>query len=134
MHTIISGLLAGLVVGVVCIIYVLARTRKMEEAFETGQKTPYSASRSRTSIGLMMLGIFASGSIVWGFVGAGLYHLIRVELFFFLIFLALAALFTVLIWRSKTTFMRDKVLLTVIVFVGLGVLIPVFYDTLKIFE
>jgi uncharacterized membrane protein len=132
MHTIISGLLAGLVVGVVCIIYVLARTRKMEEAYEAGQNIPYS--EGRTSVGLMIMGVFGSGSIVWGFVGAGLYHLIRIELFFFIISLLLAALFTFFIWRSKTTFVREKVLLTIIVFVGLGVLIPFFYDTLKIFD
>lgn len=132
MHTIISGLLAGFVVGVVCIIYVLMRTRKMEEAYEAGRKIPYSASR--TSTGLMTMGIFGSGSIVWGFVGAGLYHLIRAETLFHLISFGLAALFTLLIWRSKTAFVRDKVLLTLIVFVGLGMLIPLFYDTLKIFD
>lgn len=132
MHTIISGLLAGFVIGVVCIIYVLMRTRKMEEAYDAGRKIPYSASRAST--GLMTMGIFSSGSIVWGFAGAGLYHLIRAETVFHLISFGLAAVFTLLIWRSKTTFMRDKVLLTLIVFVGLGVLIPWFYDTLKIFD
>jgi hypothetical protein len=132
MHTILAGLLAGLVVGVVCVVYVLARTRKMEEAFESGQAIPYSASRAST--GLMFMGVFGSGSIVWGFVGAGLYHLIRAELFFFLFSLALAGLITFFIWRSKTAFARDKTLLTVIVFVGLGVLIPLFYDGLKIFD
>lgn len=132
MHTILSGILAGLVVGVVCIIYVLARTRKWEAAYESGRQVPLSESRAST--GLMFMGVFASGSLVWGFVGAGLYHLIRTEVFFFLIFFALAALFVFLLWRSKTTFRRDKALLTLIVFVGLGVLIPLFYDTLKIFE
>jgi len=132
MHTIISGLLAGFVVGVVCIIYVLARTRKMEEVYETGVNIPYSASRA--SVGLMIMGVFSSGSMVWGFVGAGLYHMIRAELFFFVISLSLAMIFTLLIWRSNTTFVRDKVLLTIIVFVGLGLLIPFFYDTLKIFD
>jgi hypothetical protein len=132
MHTIISGLLAGFVVGVVCIIYVLARTRKMEEVYEAGVKIPYSTSRA--SVGLMIMGVFSSGSMVWGFVGAGLYHMIRAELFFFIISLSLAIIFTLLIWRSNTTFVRDKVLLTIIVFVGLGLLIPFFYDTLKIFD
>jgi hypothetical protein len=51
-----------------------------------------------------------------------------------LISLSLATVFTFVIWRSRTTFARDKVLLTLIVFVGLGVLIPFFYDTLKIFD
>jgi len=132
MHTILSGLLAGLVVGVACIIYVLARTGKMEEAYKAGRKI--SISESHASTGLMFMGVFASGSIVWGFIGAGLYHLIRVELFFFLISLALAVIFTALFWRSQTAFRRDKALLTIIVFVGLGVLIPLFYDTLKIFD
>lgn len=132
MHTILSGMLAGLVVGVVCIIYVVARARKWEAAYESGRKV--SISESRASTGLMFMGVFASGSMVWGFVGAALYHLIRIELFFFLISFALAVLFTFLFWRSKTTFRRDKALLTAIVFLGLGVLIPLFYDTLKIFE
>jgi hypothetical protein len=104
----------------------------MEETYESGQAIPYS--EGRTSVGLMIMGVFGSGSIVWGFVGAGLYHLIRAEIFFFLISLALAALTTFIIWRSKTTFVREKVLLTIIVFIGLGVLIPLFYDGLKIFD
>jgi hypothetical protein len=72
--------------------------------------------------------------MVWGFVGAGLYHLIRVELVFFLISIAIAAVFTILLWRSRTTFVRDKMLLTAIIFIGLGLLIPWFYDRLKIFD
>jgi hypothetical protein len=132
MHTIISGLLAGLVVGVVCIIYVLFRTRKMATAYKAGETIPYS--EGRTSVGLMIMAIFGSGSLVWGFVGAGLYHLIHVESSFLMISLALAAVFMFIIWRSRTTFARDKVLLTFIVFAGLGVLIPLFYDTLKIFD
>jgi len=131
MHTIISGLLAGLVVGVVCIVYVLMRSQKMEDDFESGRKIPYS--EGRTSVGLMIMAIFGSGSMLWGFIGAGLYHVIHKETLFLLISVALAALFTVLIWRSHTTFVREKVLLTIIVFIGLGVLIPVFYDTLKFF-
>ncbi len=132
MHTIISGLLAGLVVGVVCIVYVLIRTRKMATAHKAGHAIPYS--EGRTSVGLMIMAVFGSGSMVWGFVGAGLYHLIHVEFSFFLISLSLAAFFTFIIWRSRTSFARDKVLLTFIVFLGLGVLIPLFYDTLKIFD
>jgi hypothetical protein len=132
MHTIISGLLAGLIVGVVCIVYVLFRTRKMAAAYKAGETIPYS--EGRTSVGLMIMAVFGSGSMVWGFVGAGLYHLIHVERAFFLISLSLATVFTFVIWRSRTTFARDKVVLTLIVFLGLGVLIPIFYDTLKIFD
>ena len=36
-----------------------------------------------------------------------------------------------LLWHSKGTFRRDKALLTLL---GLGVFIPLFYGTLKIFE
>ncbi len=132
MHTIISGLLAGLIVGIVCLVYVLIRTRKMATAYKAGETIPYS--EGRTSVGLMIMAIFGSGSMVWGFIGAGLYHLIHVETSFLLISLALAAVFTFIIWRSRTTFARDKMLLTLIVFGGLGVLIPLLYDTLKIFD
>ncbi|MDZ7291467.1 MAG: hypothetical protein ONB44_20730 [candidate division KSB1 bacterium] len=132
MHTIISGLLAGLVVGIICVIYVLARSRKMENDFNTGKSIPYP--EGRTSVGLMIMAIFGSGSMVWGFLGAGLYHLIHAELTFLLLSIALTVLFTFTIWRSRTTFARDKMLLTIIIFIGLGILIPLFYDTLKIFE
>jgi hypothetical protein len=131
MHTIISGLLAGLVVGVVCVIYALVRTSKMEEDYEAGKTIPYS--EGRTSTGLMIMALFGSGSLLWGFIGAGIYHLIRDELSFFLISLGMSALIILWIWRSKTTFATDKILLTMIVFIGLGFLIPWFYDTLKIF-
>jgi hypothetical protein len=131
MHTIISGLLAGLVVGIVCVIYALLRTKRMENDYETGKGIPYSEGVAST--GLLIMAMFGSGSLVWGFVGAGIYHLIRDDLAFLSISVAMSLLIILWIWRSKTTFATDKILLTLIIFVGLGFLIPWFYDTLKVF-
>jgi len=129
MQTIAVGLFAGFLVGIVCVIYVFLRTyRLVSGQVSTGkghgpsQSMPYS--ESLTSSGLMFMAIFGSGSMLWGFIGAGIYHLIRDDLYFFILSISLAVFINIWIWRSKTTFAVDKMVLSVIIFIGLGVLIP----------
>lgn len=126
MQTVIVGLMAGLVVGVICVAYVFIRTRRLiapeSAARASGDTLPYS--EEATSSGLMLMAVVGSGSLLWGFIGAGLYHIIRDDGRFF----ALSAIFAVLmnlgIFFSKTTFTWDKILLTTFIILGLGALIP----------
>lgn len=129
MQTILVGLLSGFVVGVVCVAYVFLRTTRViatQEAAEAGGESggglPYS--ENLTSSGLMFMAVIGSGSLLWGFIGAGLYHLIRDEWKFFVLSAMLAAAVIVLILLSKTTFMLDKIILAIVIVVGLGILIP----------
>jgi len=126
MQTIIVGLSAGLVVGILCVAYVFFRTRKLiapESATKTnGDALPYS--EEATSSGLMLMAVVGSGSLLWGFIGAGLYHIIRDDGQFFVLSAMFAVLMNVGIWFSKTTFTWDKILLTTFIILGLGALIP----------
>ncbi|NUO82564.1 hypothetical protein HUU05_21030, partial [candidate division KSB1 bacterium] len=83
---------------------------------------PYS--EEVTSSGLMLMAVVGSGSLLWGFIGAGLYHIIQDDGRFFLLSAAFAAVLNVGIWLSKTTFTFDKMLLSTFIILGLGALIP----------
>jgi len=127
MRTILLGLLSGFVVGVVCVAYVFLRTTRMIATQNTAEPDgngglPYS--ESLTSSGLMFMAVIGSGSLLWGFIGAGIYHLIRDETKFFILSALLAASVITLILLSKTTFVYDKIILTLVIILGLGYLIP----------
>ncbi len=127
MQTILVGLLSGFVVGVICVAYVFLRTTRViatQNAAESGGNGGLPYSENLTSSGLMFMAVIGSGSLLWGFIGAGLYHLIRNDLKFFMISAMLAAAIILLILLSKTTFMIDKIILTIVIVMGLGVLIP----------
>jgi len=126
MQTVLVGLLAGLVVGVICVAYVFLRTRRFIApqglTESAGESLPYSEGAASSS--MMLMAVVGSGSLLWGFIGAGLYHLIQEEGKFFMLSVLFAALMNVGIWLSKTTFTLDKILLTTFIILGLGALIP----------
>ncbi len=126
MQTVLVGLLAGLVVGVICVAYVFFRTRRFvtaESVSKPGSETlPYS--EEVTSSSMMLMAVVGSGSLLWGFIGAGLYHIIQEDGKFFLLSALFAAIMNVGIWLSKTTFTLDKIFLTTFIILGLGALIP----------
>ncbi len=126
MQTVIVGLLAGFVVGVICVAYVFIRTRRFIAAESAsrpgGEVLPYS--EEVTSSGLMLMTVVGSGSLLWGFIGAGLYHVIQDDGKFFVLSAIFAALLNVWIGLSKTTFTLDKMLLSTFIVLGLGALIP----------
>ena len=127
MQTILVGLLSGFVVGVICVAYVFLRTTRViatQNAAKPGGNGGLPYSENLTSSGLMFMAVIGSGSLLWGFIGAGLYHLIRNDLKFFLISAMLAAAIIALILLSKTTFVVDKIILTLVIVMGLGILIP----------
>lgn len=129
MQTVIVGLTSGLIVGVVCLVYLFVRTSwvvstkgRMDSQSLQRQGIPLSESLKSTS--LMFMVIVASGSMLWGFIGAGIYHIIRNDFYFFLLSSIIAAVIVYLILRSNTAFPRDKMILSVIIMLGLGLLIP----------
>ena len=127
MQTILVGLISGFVVGVVCVAYVFMRTTRViatQNAAEPGGDSGLPYSENLTSSGLMFMSVIGSGSLLWGFIGAGLYHLIRNEWQFFILSALLAAAIIVIILFSKTTFVVDKIILTIVIVMGLGFLIP----------
>ena len=127
MQTVLVGLLSGFVVGVICVAYVFLRTTRViatQNAAKAGGDSGLPYSENLTSSGLMFMAMIGSGSLLWGFIGAGLYHLIRDEWKFFTLSSMLAMAIILLILLSKTTFMMDKIVLTLFIVMGLGLLIP----------
>ncbi|MCG3153965.1 MAG: hypothetical protein DKINENOH_00556 [bacterium] len=130
MQTIIVGLVAGLVVGIICVFYVFIRTRSVVAANLAARKPRRYVSQDPnysdepTSSGFMFMAIIASGSLLWGFIGAGIYHLIRNDLYFFILSAVLALVISIWIWKSRATYAVDKMILTFVILLGLGVLIP----------
>lgn len=126
MQTVIVGLLAGLVVGILCVAYVFIRTRRFfaEESASQVESEALPYSEELTSSGLMLMAVVGSGSLLWGFIGAGIYHIIQNDGKFLLMSALFAGLINVGIWLSKTTFTLDKILLSTFIILGLGVLIP----------
>lgn len=126
MQTVLVGLLAGFVVGVICVAYVFLRTRRYvtpESVGETARENlPYS--EEVTSSSMMLMAVVGSGSLLWGFIAAGLYHIIQEDGKFFLLSAAFAVIMNLGILLSKTTFRLDKVFLTTLIILGLGALIP----------
>ncbi|MFN3586582.1 MAG: magnesium chelatase domain-containing protein [Moraxellaceae bacterium] len=77
-----------------------------------------------TSSGFMFMAIIASGSLLWGFIGAGIYHLIKNDVYFFALSAAMALMLSFWIWRSRAPYAVDKIIITFAILLGLGVLIP----------
>ncbi|MDZ7267929.1 MAG: hypothetical protein ONB48_10500 [candidate division KSB1 bacterium] len=130
MQTIIVGLVAGLVVGILCIFYVFLRTRSVMAASLAARKARGIVSQDPnqsdepTSSGFMFMAIIASGSLLWGFIGAGIYHLIKNDVYFFALSAAMALMLSFWIWRSRAPYAVDKIIITFAILLGLGVLIP----------
>lgn len=129
MQTVLVGLAAGLMVGVICIFYVFLRTKILvaakiaaQQGSQSSQEVSYA--EQPTSSTFMFIAFIASGSLLWGFIGAGIYHLIRDDLYFFILSVVLALIVNVKIWISKTTYAKDKMVVTLVILLGLGVLIP----------
>lgn len=129
MQTVLVGLAAGLMVGIVCVLYVFVRTKNLVAAKIAARKGPnasqeMSYAEQPTSASFMFIAIVASGSLLWGFIGAGIYHLIRNDVYFFVLSVVLALLINIKIWTSKTTYALDKMVVTLVILLGLGILIP----------
>ena len=126
MQTVLVGLLAGFVVGVICVAYVFLRTRRFiaPEGIGDASRESLPYSEEVTSSSLMLMAVVGSGSLLWGFIAAGLYHIIQEDDKFFLLSALFAVIMNVGIWLSKTTFTLDKIFLTTFIILGLGALIP----------
>ena len=75
METILRGLSAGFVVGVICVIYVVFRISKVHEKLKAEGVDLYKDERQSTT--WMIMAVFSSGSIVWSFFGAAIYRMVQ---------------------------------------------------------
>ncbi|KAA3618630.1 MAG: hypothetical protein DWQ05_06630 [Calditrichaeota bacterium] len=125
MQAIYTGLLAGFIVGVVCVVYVLSRSWYIHSRLEFNKLD--SSELRVESTNWLIMGVFSSGSVIWGFIGAGIYHLLKDQVLFIL-FSAIFSVFIVLYLAVRQTPHKlDKIILTIIIIDGLGILIPYLY-------
>ncbi len=125
MQTIYTGLIAGFIVGVVCVLYVLFRSWRIETSLHG--RRPDSEMQNSISNHWMIMGIFSSASLVWGFVGAGIFHLLEDWTLFLIFSIVFAVIVTVYLVFKDTSYKTDKIVLNLIIVIGLGVLIPYIY-------
>ena len=123
METILRGLSAGFVVGVVCVIYVVFRISKVHDQLEAEGVDLYRDEKKSTS--WMIMAIFSSGSIVWSFFGALIYRMVQSHFYFVLFSICTGFILSVILYfRKNTAFKGDKIVLTLIMTIGIGFLIP----------
>ena len=123
MATIYTGLMAGFIVGVICVVYVLVRTSLIREAVSSES----TIKQTRASNNLLAMSIFSSASVVWGFIGAGVFHLIRDDIIFLAVAMATSISAAFFFYLQTDRYKLDKIVLSLIIFNGLGVLIPIMY-------
>lgn len=125
MQAIYTGLLAGFIVGVVCVVYVLGRSWYINTRLEIN---PLNTTELQVeSIDWMIMGIISSGSVLWGFIGAGIYHMLN-DYMLFILFSAVFSLLTILYFAFRRTRRKfDKIILSIFIIDGLGILIPYLY-------
>lgn len=123
METILRGLSAGFVVGVICVIYVVIRVSKVRDKLEAEGVDLYEDERKSTS--WMIMAVFSSGSIVWSFLWAAIYRVVQNHIYFVLFSICTAFILSMMLYfRKNTAFKTDKIVLILIMTIGLGVLIP----------
>lgn len=124
METIFKGLLSGFIVGVICVAYVLIRSWRVQAELTQGGTRAFEKDQDRDSNNWMVMAVFSSASLVWGFIGAGIYHIFRSHFLFMLFSLIFALIITLVLLFRKTSYKFDKIILTLVITIGLGILIP----------
>ena len=122
METILRGLSAGFVVGVICVIYVVLRISRWQHKLEAEGVDLYKEQGESTT--WMLMAVFSSGSIVWSFIGAGIYRLVQNHYYFILFSVCTAIILSSILYFKTRSYRFDKIVLTLIMTIGLGVLIP----------
>ncbi|RMD96453.1 MAG: hypothetical protein D6814_11360 [Calditrichaeota bacterium] len=122
METLLRGLLSGFIVGIVCVVYVLVRSSHVESQLQEG----YSdiAQKDIVSNSWMMMALMGSASLVWGFIGAGIFRLMESQFLFVFFSILLALAVSITIYIRDVSYKFDKIVLTLIITLGLGLLIP----------
>ncbi len=122
METILRGLLSGFIIGVVCVAYVLLRTWRLEAKLPAREVETMQSEFLTNS--WMTMAFFSSASLLWGFIGAGIYRLLEDEAKFLIFSFTLGVFLAGLVYWRNGAYKLDKIILTLIITIGLGVLVP----------
>lgn len=124
METVFRWLVAGYVVGVTCVFYLIVRSWVITSAMLHGKGSALYRRRAADNwLGMVLL---SSGiSLGWSLIGGGIHRLLASDVLFVQFSLGLAAVITLLLLFAKTEHKLDKIALNAIVIVGFGFLLPV---------
>lgn len=123
METVFKWLVAGYVVGVICVFYLVVRSWIITNAMLHGK----GSALYRRGIGVNWLGMAlfsASISLGWSLIGGGIHRFLGSDVLFVQFSLGLAAVITTMLLFTNTEHKLDKIALNAIVIVGFGFLLP----------
>ncbi len=122
METLLRGLLSGFIIGIVCVVYVLIRSWRLEARLPASEVKSMESEFVGNS--WMIMAFASSASILWGFLGAAAFRLLRNKAEFMGIFIFLGIALAGLFYFRDVQYKLDKIILTLIITFGLAVLIP----------
>jgi hypothetical protein len=123
-NTMIAGLLAGLALALVFVVYLFFRGRALV-AFFQGLDESMARVPARM-VFLLILGGFAGAALLLGMLSAVVFGMVGSATRFVMIALGAAVLFSVLAMISKTPLTTDKIVWNFAVGGVLGVCVPLF--------
>jgi len=121
METLLVGLGAGFIIGVICVVWVLFRISRLQQKIEHDGSNLEQQEDSRSWI---IMAVVSSSSIVWGLLGGVIYYFVKSHLYFMLFSFAVALIISAMLFLKDTRYKYDKIGLTLIITIGLGLLIP----------
>lgn len=124
METIFKWLVAGYVVGAICMFYLIVRSWIITNAMLHGK----GSALYRREIGVNWLGmalLSAGVSLGWSLIGGGIHRFLASDVLFVQFSLGLAAVITTMLLFADTEHKLDKIALNAIVILGFGFLLPV---------
>jgi hypothetical protein len=123
----LKWLASGYAVGIVCMLYLMARSWAAATVVVHGAGRTLHRSKTRESwLGMALLS--TGVSLAWTVVGAGIYHLLDNRALFIQFSLAVALAVAVFLTFKKTPGKLDKIMLSAIVVLGQGLLIPYMFQ------
>ncbi len=122
METLSRGLLSGFIVGIVCVAYVLFRFWRIESRLSENELENLRSDIFGNS--WLLMAFLGSASLVWGVIGASIFRFLENQAMFLTLSIAAALFASVTLYIKDVTYKFDKIVLTLIITLGLGFLIP----------
>jgi hypothetical protein len=130
MDIILKWLVSGYVVGLVCMLFLMARAWVVTTLAEDRGVAAVDETITENETGQSWLGmalLSTAASLVWMAIGAGIYHLLKSRVLFmeFSLFVAIAV--AIIFLLKKTAHRLDKIIINAIVVIGMSFLIPAMF-------
>ena len=127
MVSILKWLALGYAVGIICMLYLLARSWMTVTAGVPDKKhaMSYGSAPQENWLGMILLSTCAS--FAWAVTGAGIYRLLQNHALFIQFSFALAFTVAVILTFKRTAHKLDKIIFNAIIILGHGFLIPYFF-------